>query len=193
MTIPDSSPHSERQRTDDLVIVSPSMRRLAGFLWLVAILLLPVAALTRGPAAVLFALGPSTFLTAFAWFVLWRPHIRCADDALVIADVRRTTTMAWRRVQGVRDRYGIEIETSEGLRRAWVAPARSSRLAIGARRLTVAEAAERIRDRIPPVIEEDGPPPATVVPAPITTRVHGWTVALLVVLGLLASVLGARI
>lgn len=194
MTAPASRPQPvERAAPGRVRFFSPTMRRLAGFFWALAVILLPVAALTRGAPAVLFALGPSVFLAAFAWFVLWRPHLECTPDALVIADVRRTTSIAWRRVQAVRDRYGIAILTSEGVRRTWVAPGASSRLATSDGPLTVQAAAERIRSYVPEAEQTDGPPPSSVTAAPIATRVHGWTIALLIVLGILASMLGARI
>ncbi len=49
-----------------------------------------------------------------------------------------------------------------------------------------------MRTFVPAPVEQTGPPPATVVPARITHRAHGWSVTGMVVLGVAASMAGAR-
>jgi hypothetical protein len=176
-------------------LVSPGMRRLAIVLWIVAVLLVVLAPLTRGIAALPAAIVPSVFTAFFAWAVLWRPRIEVDAEALSVTDVRRRTTFAWPRVQEIRTKYGVEVVSTEGVRRTWIAPTgRTTLLDLGTgERLTLPEAAERMRAFAPVPVVVDGPPPASVVPAPITHRVHGWTIAALVVLGIAASVAGAHV
>jgi hypothetical protein len=192
-------------------IVSTAMRRLAIVLWVVAAALIPVGVIPNGIGAIGFATVPAVFTAAFAWLVLWRPRIELTDDTLRIVDVRRTTSIPWKRVQEVRSRYGLEIVTNEGLRRTWTAPTAKTRLrtdtaehgaaergaagpgtAVGTR-IDVATLADRIRERVPEPEVFDGPPPTSVVPAPIVTRVHGWSVVLLIALGIAASMTGSHI
>jgi hypothetical protein len=177
-----------------LRIVSPTMRRLAIVLWIVAVALIPIGLLGDGLRAALLLPVPSVFTAYFAWLVLWRPQIELHDDHFVIIDVRRRTLITWSRVLEVRSRYGLEIRTSEGLRRVWIAPTMKSRLrALPATDIDVAQAAEALRERVPEIEPSDGPPPATVHAAPITTRAQGWSVLLLVALGIAASMTGARV
>jgi hypothetical protein len=144
---------------------------------------------------------PSVFTALVAWVVLWRPHVALTDDALVVVDVRRTTTYAWRRVTDVRTRYGLEVLSSEGTRRVWIAPRSTARLRVvpagarpgGTAPVDLDVAAAAMRARIPVDAPTDAPPPATVTPAPIVHRAHGWAVTALVVLGIAASMAGARL
>jgi len=179
-------------------ITAPGMRALAVALWIVAVALVPIALLS-GDAPWL-APVPSVFIAFVAWAVLWRPRYELTADHLRIVDVRRTSTYAWRRVTEVRTKYGIEVVSSEGVRRTWLATRRSARLAIvadgqsgGATRLDVDAAAERMRAFVPAPAEHDGPPPATVTAAPITHRAHGWSVVAMIVLGLVASMAAAQL
>ncbi len=61
----------------------------------------------------------------------------------------------------------------------------------GVSRLDVDAAAERIRGFVPAPPEADGPPPATVTAAPITHRVHGWTILVIVVLAFVSTLAAA--
>jgi hypothetical protein len=182
-------------------IVSPALRRGAVVLWVVAVVLVPLGLLTGGPGTAVFVPVPSVFTALVAWVVLWRPHIALTEDALVVVDVRRTTTYAWRRVTDVRTRYGLEVLSSEGTRRVWIAPRSTARLRVvpagarpgGTAPVDLDVAAAAIRARIPVDAPTDAPPPATVTPAPIVHRAHGWAVTALVVLGIAASMAGARL
>jgi hypothetical protein len=182
-------------------IVSPALRRGAVVLWVVAVVLVPLGLLTGGPGTAVFVPVPSVFTALVAWVVLWRPHVALTEDALVVVDVRRTTTYAWRRVTDVRSRYGLEVLSSEGTRRVWIAPRSTARLRLvpagtrsgGTAPVDLDVAAAAIRARIPVDAPTDAPPPATVTPAPIVHRAHGWAVTALVVLGIAASMAGARL
>lgn len=190
-------------------IVSPALRHGAVVLWVVAVVLVPLGLLTGGPDTAVFVPVPSVFTALVAWVVLWRPHIALTDDALVVVDVRRTTTYAWRRVTDVRTRYGLEVVSSEGTRRVWIAPRSTARLRIvdggpagparagersgGAPSVDLDVAAAAIRARIPVDAPTDAAPPATVTPAPIVHRAHGWAVTAMIVLGIAASMAGARL
>ena len=179
-------------------ILAPGMRLLAVVLWVAAAALVPLALLSGGTAWL--APVPSICIAFIAWAVLWRPRFELTDEHLRIVDVRRTSTYTWRRVTEVRTKYGIEIVTSEGVRRTWLATRRSARLAAvvdgrpgGADRLDVDAAAERIRAFVPEPPAQDGPPPATVTAAPITHRVHGWTILAIVVLAFVATLAAAQL
>jgi hypothetical protein len=176
-------------------LVSPGMRRLAIVLWVVAAVLVVLAPVTRGIGALPIAIVPSVFTAFFAWAVLWRPAITAGPDGLVVVDVRRTSTIAWPRVEEIRTRYGLEIRTNEGVRRTWIAPSAGSRLAEPGTpgRLALPAAADRLRAFAPERAVVDGPPPATVVAAPLVHRIHGWTILALVVLGIAASITAARL
>ncbi|MFZ7088330.1 hypothetical protein [Curtobacterium sp. RRHDQ10] len=208
--VPPSS-DADRAVEADVRVVAPSLRTTAIALWVVAVALIPLAAGTQGVAALPFAVVPSVFVAVFAWLVLWRPHVTATADALVIADVRRTTSIPWRRVVEIRSRHGLEVVTSEGVRRTWIAPRGSARLRLvgdgdgdpdptvpsgrpgGAHPVTVHAAAARLAARIPAARPIEGPPPAHVERIPITVRTHWVAVLVLVVLGVLASLSGARI
>jgi hypothetical protein len=176
-------------------LVSPGMRLLAIVLWIVAVVLIVLAPLTRGIGALPLAIVPSVFTAFFAWAVLWRPRITAGPDGLVVVDVRRTSTISWPRVEEIRTRYGLEIRTNEGVRRTWIAPSARSRLAEPGTPgpLDLGAAAERIRALAPTREVVAGPPPATVTAAPLVHRVHGWTILALVVLGMAASVTAAHL
>lgn len=183
-----------------VVIVAPGMRALAVALWVLAVALLPIAVLSDGVRAVPFAVLPSVFTAWFAWVVLWRPRIVATPDELVVVDVRRTTRFTWSRVLDVRAKYGVEIVSSEGERRTWVAPRPTTRLSVtgtdlpgGADRVDAAGAAALLVAMVPEREVSDAPPPATVTAAPITHRIHGWLVLSLVALGIAASISAARI
>ncbi|WP_144710707.1 hypothetical protein [Curtobacterium pusillum] len=179
-------------------ITAPGMRLLALVLWAAAVALVPLALV--GGGAVWLAPVPSLFIAFVAWAVLWRPRFELTPEHLRIVDVRRSSTYDWRRVTEVRTKYGIEVVSSEGVRRTWLATRRSARLGAvvadrpgGADRLDVDAAAERMRAFVPVRPEQDGPPPATVVAAPITHRAHGWTVLAMIVLGFAATVTAAQL
>lgn len=179
-------------------ILASGMRTLAIVLWAVAVVLVPLALIGGGNPWL--APVPTVFIAFVAWAALWRPRIELTPEHLRIVDVRRTSTYAWRRVTDVRTKYGIEIVSSEGVRRTWLATRRTARLAVvvdgqpgGATHLDVDAAAERIRAFVPAPPTQDGPPPATVTAAPITHRAHGWTVLGMIVLGVAASMASARL
>jgi hypothetical protein len=179
-------------------IVAPGMRTLAIVLWVVAVVLVPLALVT-GDSPWL-APVPSVFIALLAWAVLWRPRFVLTEDTLTIVDVRRRSTYAWRRVQEVRTKYGIEVVSSEGVRRTWLATRPNARLAVlgsgrsgGATHLTVQSAADEMRAHVPVPAPADGLPPATVTPALVTHRAQGLTVLALVVLGLLATMAAAQL
>jgi hypothetical protein len=183
-----------------LVIVAPGMRVLAVVLWAVAVALVPIGIVSDGLGAVPFVVLPSVFTAWFAWVVLWRPRIVATSDELVVVDVRRTTRFTWSRVLEVRSKYGLEIVSSEGERRTWVAPRPTARLTAsgsslpgGASRVDAAGAAALLVAFVPSHEVSDAPPPASVVAAPITHRIHGWLVLSLIVLGVAASMSAARI
>jgi hypothetical protein len=178
-------------------IVATNMRRFAVALWIVAAALVVIGLVTNGPGVALLVPVPSLFTAWFAWVVLWRPRIEITDDALVVVDVRRTTRFAWRRVQEIRTKYGLEVVTDQGEQRVWIAPRPNARLAVvrpgGPVPVSVDVAADEIRTFVPAPIEYDGAPPATVTAAPIVHRVHGWAITALVVLGIAGSLAGARL
>ncbi|WIB66713.1 hypothetical protein DEI93_12170 [Curtobacterium sp. MCBD17_035] len=188
-------------------LVAPAMRRFAVALWIVAVALVPIGLITDGPRALLLVPAPSAFTAWFAWTALWRPRVLATADGVVVVDVRRTTRIAWGRVLEVRSRFGLEVVTSEGDRRTWIAPRPTARLRLtpvaplgpggpaqaAETTLTVAEAADRLRAFVPSPAPLEGPPPAEVTPARIEHRVHGWSVVALIALGLLGSMAGARI
>ncbi len=185
------------RRVPTTVIVAPGMRVLAVVLWGVAVVLVPLALV--GGGTVWLAPVPSCFIALVAWAVFWRPRFECTPDRLRIVDVRRASTYDWRRVTEVRTKYGIEVVTSEGVRRTWLATRPTARLGEwsgrpgGTTRLDVEGAADRMRAYLPAPVEQDGPPPATVVPARITHRAHGWSVVGMIVLGLLATMAAAQL
>lgn len=173
------------------------MRLLAVVLWVAAVALVPIALLSGGTPWL--APVPSVFIAFVAWAVLWRPRFELTPEHLRIVDVRRTSTYAWRRVTEVRTKYGIEIVSSEGVRRTWLATRNTARLSAvvdggpgGADHLDVEATAERIRAFVPAPPAQDGPPPATVTAAPITHRAHGWTVLAMIVLGVVATMTAAQ-
>jgi len=179
-------------------IVAPGLRVLALVLWAAAVVLVPLA-LVGGGSPWLVPI-PSICVAFVAWAVLWRPRIELTPEHLRIVDVRRTSTYAWRRITDVRTKYGIEVVSSEGVRRVWIATRPTARLAIngagqpgGTDRLDVEAAATRIRALVPAPVAQDGPPPATVDAAPVTHRTHGWTILAMVVLGVAASMAAARL
>jgi hypothetical protein len=183
-----------------LVIVAPGMRALAVALWVLAVVLVPIGVLSGGVRAVPFVVLPSVFTAWFAWVVLWRPRIVATPEELVVVDVRRTTRFTWTRVLEIRSKYGVEIVSSEGERRTWVAPRPTARLSVsgtalpgGASRVDAAGAAALLVAFVPSREVSDAPPPASVVAAPITHRIHGWLVLSLIVLGIAASMSAARI
>ncbi|TCL87523.1 PH (Pleckstrin Homology) domain-containing protein [Curtobacterium sp. PhB142] len=178
-------------------IVTPGLRRLAIVLWVVAVALVPLA-LLDGSTPWLVPI-PSICVAFVAWAALWRPRIELTPEHLRIVDVRRTSTYTWSRVTEVRTKYGIEVVTSEGVRRVWIATRPTARLTAqvqgrpgGPDHLDVDAAAAQMLARVPVPAQQDGPPPATVTAAPITHRVHGWTVLAFVVLGIAASLAAAR-
>jgi hypothetical protein len=178
-------------------VVAPRMRLFAVVLWVVAVVLVPLALLTGGNP--LLVPVPSVFTAFIAWAVLWRPRFELTEETLTIVDVRRTSTYPWRRVQEVRTKYGIEVVTTEGVRRTWLATRPTA--ALGIRRpgdgattaADVREAADVLRAHVPAPVVQDGPPPATVEAATIVHRVHGWTVTAMIVLGVAASMAGAQL
>ena len=179
-------------------IIAPGMRQLAIVLWVVAVVLVPLALVTGDRPWL--APVPSLFIALVAWAVLWSPRFELRPDALVVVDVRRTSTYAWPRVQEVRTKYGIEVVSSEGVRRTWLATRPTARLAVrhdgrtgGATPVDVEAAAAEVRALVPAVVATDGPPPATVVAQPITHRAHGWSVVAMIVLGVAASMAAAQL
>ncbi|WP_144755276.1 hypothetical protein [Curtobacterium pusillum] len=179
-------------------ILAPGMRTLAVVLWVAAVALVPLALITGDTPWL--APVPSLFIAFVAWAVLWRPRYELTSEHLRIVDVRRTSTYAWRRVTEVRTKYGIEVVSSEGVRRTWLATRRSARLSAvvdgrpgGADHLDVDAAAERMRAFVPAPPAQNGRPPATVTAAPITHRAHGWTVVGLIVLGVVATMAAAQL
>jgi hypothetical protein len=178
-------------------IVATNMRRSAVVLWVVAVALVVIGFAANGPRAALLVPVPSLFTAWFAWVVLWRPRIELHEDELVIVDVRRTTRFAWRRLQDVRTKYGLEVVTDQGEQRVWIAPRSTARLAVvrpgGTVPVSVDAAADEIRTFVPAPPVYDGAPPATVTAAPIVHRVHGWAITALVVLGIAGSMAGARL
>ncbi|KQO62878.1 PH domain-containing protein [Curtobacterium sp. Leaf261] len=195
-------------------IVAPGLRTFAVVLWIVAALLVPIGIVGSGPRALVFVWAPSLFTAAVAWFVLWRPRIEATAEALVVVDVRRTSTIAWRRVEAVSAKYGLEVTTSEGVRRIWIAPRPTARLRIdpeqgtsvtrvatsteddrtgGPVPVTVAAAARRLVAFVPVDESGDALPPAQVTAAPITHRAHWVAILLLIVLGTLGSLSGAQL
>jgi hypothetical protein len=179
-------------------IVAPGLRRLAVVLWVVAVALVPLALL--GGSTPWLVPVPSICIAFVAWAALWRPRIELTPEHLRIVDVRRTSTYTWSRVTEVRTKYGIEVVTSEGVRRVWIATRPTARLTArvqgrpgGPDHLEVDAAAARMLTFVPASAPQDGPPPATVTAAPITHRVHGWTVLAFVVLGIAASLAAARL
>lgn len=185
------------RRVTSTVIVAPGMRRLAVVLWGIAVVLVPLA-LVGGGSPWLVPV-PSCFIALVAWAVFWRPRFECTPDHLRIVDVRRTSTYDWRRITEIRTKYGIEVVTSEGVRRTWLATRPTARLGEtggrpgGTTPLDVDAAARRMRTFVPAPVEQTGPPPATVVPARITHRAHGWSVTGMVVLGVAASMAAAQL
>ncbi len=182
-------------------IVALGLRRLAVVLWVVAVVMVPLALV--GGGSPWLAPIPSICVAFVAWAALWRPRLELTPDALRIVDVRRTSEVTWSRITDVRTKYGLEVVTGEGVRRVWIATRPTARLAVlgtgtetrsgGTDHLDVDAAAARIRARVPAPVRQDGPPPATVTAAPITHRVHGWTVLAFVVLGVAASLAAARL
>ncbi|GGK98283.1 hypothetical protein GCM10009769_15650 [Curtobacterium luteum] len=177
------------------IIVAPGMRVLAVALWAVSVALVPLAVV--GDGSPWLAPLPSLFIMFFAWAVLWRPRIVLTHEALRIVDVRRESTYAWRRVTDVRTKYGLEVVSSEGVRRTWIATRPTARLGSlrpgGTVRLSVEAAADEVRAMVPAVAEQDGPPPASVTAAPIVHRAHGWSVLALVVLGFVGAMAAAQL
>ncbi|WP_284756555.1 PH domain-containing protein [Curtobacterium sp. ME-Dv--P-122a] len=178
-------------------IVAPGLRALAVVLWVVAVVLVPLALL--GGGAPWLVPIPSIAVAFVAWAALWRPRIELTPEHLRVVDVRRTSTYTWSRISEVRTKYGIEVVTSEGVRRVWIATRPTARLAAhtgdrpgGPDRLDVDAAAARMLAHVPAPAEQDGPPPSTVTAAPITHRTHGWTILAMVVLGVAASLAAAR-
>lgn len=198
-------------------LVAPGLRTFAVVLWIVAALLVPIGFVGSGPRALLFVWAPSLFTAAVAWFVLWRPRIEATADALVVIDVRRTSTIAWRRVEAVSAKYGLEVTTNEGVRRIWIAPRPTARLRVdperaasamrvatsdarrqdgrtgGSEQVTVAAAARRLVAFVPVDESGDAQPPAQVTAAPITHRTHWVAILVLIVLGTLGSLSGAQL
>ncbi|MFJ4075655.1 hypothetical protein [Curtobacterium sp. NPDC089991] len=179
-------------------IVAPDLRRLAIALWVLAVALVPLALL--GGSNPWLVPVPSICIAFVAWAALWRPRIELTPEHLRIVDVRRTSTYTWSRVTEVRTKYGIEVVTTEGVRRVWIATRPTARLTAqvhgrpgGPDHLDVDAAAAQMLTLVPATAPQDGPPPATVTAAPITHRVHGWTVLAFVVLGIAASLAAARL
>lgn len=177
------------------IIVAPGMRVLAVVLWAVSVVLVPLAVV--GDGSPWLAPLPSLFLAFVGWAVFWRPRIVLTPEELRIVDVRRTSSYAWRRVTEVRTKYGLEIVSSEGVRRTWIATRPTARLGSlrpgGTVRLSVEAAADEVRAMVPAEAEQDGPPPATVRAAPVVHRAHGWSVLALIVLGLVATMAAAQL
>lgn len=178
-------------------IVAPGMRTLAIVLWGVAVVLVGLGFVSRGDSSILLVPIPSIFIAFVAWAALWRPRLLLTEEGLVVVDVRRTSTYAWRRVTGVRTKYGLEIRSSEGDRRTWIAPRPTARLRVdrpgGSAPLTVEAAAGEVLALVPAPAPQDGPPPATVAPHPIVHRTHGWTILAITVLAIAASMAAARL
>ncbi|MGU3410999.1 PH domain-containing protein [Microbacterium sp. M1A1_1b] len=188
---------NERPAPDTVRIVAPGMRVLATVLWAAAVFLLVVGFVVRGDTPAWLVPVPSLFVAFVAWAVLWRPRIELTPEALVVVDVRRTSTYAWPRVTGVRTKYGLEVQSNEPDRRTWIAPRPTARLRLerpsGSVPATVERAAAEVLARVPVAVAQDGPPPATVTALPIVHRVHGWSILAMIVLGVAASLAAARL
>jgi hypothetical protein len=188
---------SDSPATPTVRIVAPGMRTLALVLWVVAVVLLVLGFVDRGDTSVFLVPVPSLFVAFVAWAVLWRPRLELTPEALVVVDVRRTSTYAWPRVTGVRTKYGLEVQSNEADRRTWIAPRPTARLRIdgpaGPVPATVDIAAAEVLARVPAAAQQDGPPPATVTAQPIVHRVHGWSILAMIVLGVAASLAAARL
>ncbi|ROP64654.1 MULTISPECIES: PH domain-containing protein [unclassified Curtobacterium] len=178
-------------------IVAPGMRTLAVVLWVVAVVLVVLGFVGRGDTSAWLVPVPSVFVAFVAWAVLWRPRLELTADALVVVDVRRTSTYAWPRVTGVRTKYGLEIQSNEPDRRTWIAPRPTARLRVdrpgGSVPVSVDAAAAEVLAFVPEAAPQDGPPPASVARQPITHRLHGWSVLAMIVLGIAASLSAARL
>ncbi|WP_186317752.1 PH domain-containing protein [Curtobacterium sp. 9128] len=178
-------------------IVAPGMRTLAVVLWAVAGVLLVLGFVSRGDTSALLVPIPSLFIAFVAWAVLWRPRLLLTPEALVVVDVRRTSSYAWPRVTGVRTKYGLEVQSTEPDRRTWIAPRPTARLRLdrpgGSVPLTVDQAAAEVLASVPAQAPQDGPPPATVTAHPIVHRAHGWTILAITVLAIAASMAAARL
>lgn len=188
---------SDSPAPDVVRIVAPGMRTLAVALWVVAAVLLVLGFVARGTSPAWLVPVPSLCVAFVAWAVLWRPRLELTPDALVVVDVRRTSTYAWPRVTGIRTKYGIEVQSTEPDRRTWIAPRPTARLRIdrpgGSVPATVDAVAAEVLTRVPVVTVQDGPPPATVAALPIVHRAHGWSILAMVVLGVAASLAAARL
>lgn len=188
---------SDSPGPDTTRIVAPGMRTLAVALWVVAVVLLVLGFVVRGQTSAWLVPVPSVCIAFVAWAVLWRPRLELTHDALVVVDVRRTSSYAWPRVTGVRTKYGLEVQSTEPDRRTWIAPRPTARLRIdrpgGSVPATVDTAAAEVLARVPVAAVQDGPPPATVTALPIAHRVHGCAILAMIVLGVAASMAAARL
>jgi hypothetical protein len=93
---------------------------LAAFLGLA---LLVDAAVRGSWDVVLAAVGPVAVVLWGIWVLMVRPSVRVAPDALTVINPLRRTAVPWGRVEDVRMRYQIVVETDEpGRLTCWGGP-----------------------------------------------------------------------
>lgn len=129
-----------------VVVFRPtSSQASAVFAWGVALVLLVGTVLADDVSSVLALVAFPLVIAAFAWAVLWRPFVRIEADHVVVANVLRTITVPYPRIESMETRWGLRLLTTDGPVDAWGAPARS---AFARRR------ARRHSDGLPPTIPE---------------------------------------
>lgn len=107
----------------DPVVLRPNgVRVLAGVTWLLLLAFLvltvrddPAGALRFAPFAALVA------LVVYALF--WRPRVDVDADGVTLANVVRDTRVPFARLEDVRTRFALTLETVEGTFTSWSSPA----------------------------------------------------------------------
>lgn len=86
-------------------------RVLAVVIWAVCAVLAGVLLLTPGGLAYAASLAPIAAGAAITWIVLWRPHLRVDDDAVVVANITHTVSIPWAAVIHVDTKYSLTVHT----------------------------------------------------------------------------------
>lgn len=130
----DVSTQPARALPDPVVLRPHGVRVLAATTWALLVVFLGLTALEDPVAALRFS--PSAALVALVVHALfWRPRIDVDADGITLANVVRDTRVPFARLDDVRTRFALTLETVEGTFTSWSSPApgRTSALSLSRR------------------------------------------------------------
>lgn len=105
------------------VVLRPSgVRVLAAITWALLLVFLVLTTLDDPTSALRFApFGGLVALVVYALF--WRPRVDVDADGITLANVVRDTRVPFARLEDVRTRFALTLETVEGTFTSWSSPA----------------------------------------------------------------------